>query len=318
MRGLCTGVGRHDGQLHLEIRSGDGDEQLYDLIAGREFTFETAGARRCIGFRRPDDNALVPCPNSITDLGRPQCDDCLTAAFILPCLLCAGERCGNPLRRGSCVRPANHITYLASFGPGIIKVGVARWERRLERLIEQGARTAIAIARDDGQQVRRLETHIKKHIKVRQNTRDGIVNALIPDRLAPTSKLWAYTQASGQMTAHDGGESRQQQEIAALRAELMDVLVSAVKPRVRAQWLSPAEALDLPPLPFLSQEPRLLQVRPHDRMRATLVAVLGQTLLLDADTGEQLAMDAGSLVGYDLRPLDAHEHGEDQLSLGLL
>src|SRR5690606_17361353 len=109
-----------------------------------------------------------------------QCPECFQRAVILPCLRCDGERCRNPARRPSCVRPKNHALYLCAFGPGAIKVGVARWSRRAHRVAEQGAREALIVARDDGQMIRRYE---------RMVARSGI-----PDRLQPAERLRALAE----------------------------------------------------------------------------------------------------------------------------
>jgi hypothetical protein len=225
--------------------------------------------------------------------------------------------CSNALRRDRCVVADNHVTYLASFGPGIVKIGVARWNRRVERLAEQGARAAIILARDDGQQVRRLETFVKRHIKVRQLTRDGLKDALIPDRLAPTTKLWAYTKRAVAQMDGESDEAHHARETEMLLQELERIASHEIRPRFDAKWTGEKDMVDLPRFALPAREPRLMSLRPHDRVRGTITSICGETIILNSDTGETVAMDAGSLVGYPLRSLTDSEHGEGQLSMSL-
>src|ERR1035437_9835934 len=161
MDGHLTGVGWREKKLNFELRTPDDKKSLVAVSVGDEVAIEVTRERSCIGYRAPDSGSLTPCPHGEKSISASQCLDCLTDAHILPCLRCTGERCANPLRRGDCVQPENHAVYLAAFGPGIFKVGVARWERRFERLAEQGARLALIVARDDGQQVRRVESQFR-------------------------------------------------------------------------------------------------------------------------------------------------------------
>jgi hypothetical protein len=287
MNGHCTGVGWSDGQLNFELLDVDGEKRLVAISVGSEFAVQLLGERRCIGFRAPDAESLVPCPEKMSEISGSQCPDCFEKQQILPCLRCNGDRCSNPARRVSCVQPHNHAVYLASFGPGVVKVGVARWHRRFERLAEQGARAAIIIARDDGQQVRRVESQFRF--------------AKIVDRVQASEKLRAYTQA--------GTPEK-------LREELLTVF-AMTKFRIIGQWLKEAEVVELPAIPLLDAAPRLLPPRAGFRIRGEVTAVCGQLLLIAADTGETVALEATSLVGYDVRALTSSEQGEGQMVLAL-
>jgi hypothetical protein len=285
MEGLCTGVGIHDGEFHLEIRAQE--KELYPLQVGKAFGLELTERRACIGFRSPGSTSLEPCPDDIKGISANQCDACLERAQMLPCLRCTGERCMNPARRSDCVQPKNHAVYLASFGPGVLKVGVARWLRRNERVREQGSRAGIIIARDDGQLVRRIESQIKKY---------GI-----RDRIAPTEKLRALTQVA-----------QQEQLIDELREEL-----AMIKTRVRGAWLDQVETVALEEAPLLQSTPRLVQPESGLRIKGQITDIIGQILLVSADTGETVALEAPSLVGYQLRELALDEIGEGQLALSI-
>lgn len=278
--GLCTGVGLREDVLNLEVRS-DSNKPLWPLEKGDSLALSLDSSRSCIGSRPPGAKSLIPCPDDIQGISSTQCPECFEKAKILPCLRCTGDRCTNPSRRETCVRPDNHAVYLAAFAPDLIKVGVARWSRRQERLAEQGAIAGIIIARDDGQQVRRVETQIRK--------------TGIPDRIAPTIKLQALTQKYNQN-------------------DLFDILEQArihLKHRIRAEWLDQPEQLDFG-LPIVrNQPPRLLS--PHEglTLRGDIEEILGRTLIIGADVGETVALESQTLVGYHLRSL-----GEEEKAIG--
>jgi hypothetical protein len=283
MDGLITGAGLRDGRLHLELRA-EQDKPLFELDPGDALAFAVNSTRTCIGARPPGASSLAPCPYQATHLNASQCDQCFASALMLPCLRCTGERCNNPARRSDCVRPENHAVYLASFGLGILKVGVARWERRFERLAEQGARAALIIARDDGQQVRRLEAQLRR--------------AGIRDRIPPQEKLRALTRVAS---------------VTELERELQQAL-ETTKLRTIGRWIEP-EGVSLPPAPLLKAQPRLLTPNKDFRLRGRIVAVIGQTLIIDSDTGEQVALEVTSLIGYQSRSLSEQEAGAGQLAM---
>jgi hypothetical protein len=284
---LCVGLRRSDDELVLEVREDDGSGRDLTIRAGDEVAFELAGERECVGYRPPGGGQLIACPQHATAVASSQCQDCFAAAKILPCLRCNGERCHNPARRPACVQADNHATYLASFAPRMWKVGVARWERRRERLIEQGARAAIIIARDDGQNARRVEVQLR---------RIGI-----PDRYAPSEKLRALTLAG------EPGE---------LAAELEEMW-ARTRPRVLGNLLDRVEVVQLPRLPKLAAQPRILRPQPGLRLRGTVEALAGQSIIAAADNAESVALDLPSLVGFRIRQLAEGEAGAGQLALRL-
>ena len=290
---LCISLGRRDEALSLELRGDDGHFTL-TLDAGGELAVELSGQRRCIGHRPPGSGTLVACPNQRTGTSSNQCPDCFAASMMLPCLRCEGDRCQNPKRRVACVQPDNHAVYLAAFAPGVYKVGVARWERRRERLVEQGARAAVIVGRDDGQQARRVEAQIKRLV-------DDEGNQLIPDKRTFHEKLTLLTVAGDRPQLED---------------ELRRVW-PLIRPRLRGRFLDEIETVDLPEAPLLDCPPRVVSAHADLRVRGVIEAVCGQTLLIDSDSGERVALDAGGLVGYALRPLAADEVGVGQLVLAV-
>ena len=282
MDGFCTGSGWRDDRLFLELR--EGDEKLLPIEQGQELAFRVEGLRSCVGYRPPTDHHLLPCPDQKAGIKASQCPECFTRAAILPCLRCDGDRCRNPERRGSCVQPENHAVYLAAFGPGLHKVGVARWGRRRERVLEQGARAALIIARDDGQMVRRLE--------------QSIARIGIPDRIPHGEKISALTEH---------GEPGQ------LAEELLSRL-AGIRHRVRGQWLDLAELLEIPEFPALEHRP--IELPAEDlAVRGQVERIIGQTIILRREGNELVAIEATSLHGYQLRSLRPDEGSSGQASL---
>lgn len=260
---------------------------LQAIRDGEEIGFRVVSARRCIGYRPPGAESLFPCPDEVRGISASQCEECFKRAKILPCLRCDGEMCRNPVRRPSCVRPDNHAVYLASFGHGILKVGVARWERRFDRVAEQGARAALVIARDDGQIVRRVEQTIRR--------------LGIPDRVSTGVKLGALTQVGRRPE---------------LEAELLDA-VTGLRRRLRAKWLDEPEVVELASPRVLPHRPRLLSPEAGLAVKGTVRHTIGKLVIIDSDADELVAIDVGSLDGYELAPLSEAEHGSGQMALAL-
>lgn len=282
MKGLCTGSGWHEGEFSLEIR---GEDKVRNPFKVEEtLSFVTDGPRACVGYRPPRETAsLLPCPEEAE--GKAQCENCFRRAEILPCLRCDGERCRNPERRSSCVQPDNHAVYLASFGKDMLKVGVARWTRREERIREQGAPLALIIARDDGQMVRRVETAITK--------------LGIPDRYASSQKLSALS------------EWRWEEDD--LREELFSAL-ALIRHRIRAPWVDEPEIISFGNALRLDYRPPLLKAEAGTVVRGVLRGIQGQLLFIEGDEGI-FALEAGSLHGYHLRPAAEGEEIAGQTSL---
>lgn len=183
------------------------------------------------------------------------------------------------------MQPDNHAVYLASFGRGMLKVGVARWTRREERIREQGAPLALIVARDDGQMVRRTETAITK--------------LGIPDRYTSSQKLGALAGAK-----FDQGE---------LLEELFSEL-ALVRHRVRAPWIDEPEIISFE-TPFnLSYRPPLVQAADSLVVRGQLQDIQGQLLFIENDQG-LFALEANSLQGYRIRPAEEGEEIAGQTSL---
>ena len=128
---------------------------LVSLKPGETINFAVSEQRWCVGFDDPQGE-LGPGPDGALSQSGGRCDKCTEKTRILPCLRCIGANCGNPARRSKCVF-SDHYVYLACYSQELFKVGVTRVERLENRICEQGAWGAIAIAAAGGQEVRRLE-----------------------------------------------------------------------------------------------------------------------------------------------------------------
>lgn len=284
---LWTGVGYHEEQLHAELRLDDGSKQQVP-VSGK-LLMATDGVRHCIGARPPGASSLQPCPDNMTNVSGTQCDRCFTSSVILPCLRCNGERCANPARRNDCVQPENHAVYLAAFANGVLKVGVARWGRRWERLREQGARQALIVARDDGQLARRTEKQIQK--------------CGIPDRLSFSERLTCLSDEP-------------QPEV--LWSQLERALEGVQRRVMRAKWLEEPERMVLPSLPVVPYHPQTWHIHGDTKMRDTITGVAGQILLTRSENDVLKAFDCGQLVGYRWRPIEDDEIVEEQMQMSLI
>lgn len=289
---MITGVG-HDGDSPtLELRSrSDPDDKQVRAVSDR-LDLLICGTRHCIGYRAPGAETLEACPDGNETDRASQCPECAELAQMRACHRCNGLRCSNPARRDTCVVADNHAAYLAAFAPGVIKVGVGRWNRRRMRVLEQGARAAIVIARDDGQQIRRLES--------------AIALRGIPDRLAPGERL----RALGVDSDPD-----------ALRDDLEQVAAGFRRRLPWAKWLRPTETLELPALPVFPASSRLLRPAPGEPLVGEVSALAGQFLILERSDAP-VAIELSSLVGYPVREVGRGEHhdpnpGEYQTALAI-
>lgn len=266
---LITGIGHDGDRPNLELRALD-ESGLKDIRPLPEtLAFTLSGARRCIGYRAPGASSLESCPDEVLTSRASQCDACREKAVIIPCLHCTGLRCGNPERRPTCVQPANHALYLASFGLGRIKVGVSHWERRHLRVLERGAQAGLIIARDDGQQIRRLESTIHAF---------GIPDKVTVGEVLDGVGLGEPVELLDQL----------HQVTARLRLRL-----------VSEQWLDPFEEVDLPLRPVFPRRPNVLRAHPGEALDGPVFGIYGQTVVFERDGGLR-AIDLSSLVGYPI------------------
>lgn len=249
-------------------------------LIGDTIAWRLSGARRCIGYRAPSSPSLLPCPDSNEGLGG-QCEACLDRSKILPCLRCRGDICRNPARSTVCIQDGNHAVYLASFGHGQVKVGVAAWSRRHERLAEQGARAGLIVGRSDGLRARRMEHSIN---------RSGI-----PDRMS---------------LAQHASALRDPATDAELVAELTQV-AEGLKLRMGIlPWVGFEQVtMNVTPITDAIAMP----VEPGSSMHGTVLSHAGSIVTIERADGSHIVTDLKAIVGYELLPLDYVDPFEQRL-----
>jgi hypothetical protein len=304
LSGLCIGASYTPAGIRLYLAEGSRSRSVL-LSVGSELAFKASEQRFCVGYRIP--GARHACPDGAVAVSGPSCEACLTRSGLVPCMRCVGERCSAPLWRASCV-PKPTIVYLASFGgrrgAGWMKVGVALESRAALRLSEQGARAALVVARADGLEARRLERQIElldagKH--GRRNA-DGSEARRVRDRLHQQQRLAAWKEPA---------------DVVILRAELRQKLDDELRRRIASPyWLPTPVELELPELPQLGVDVRGVAAAGLS-LRGKVSALYGKTLVVAADTGETVALDANALTGYRLTSLEPGELGQAQLALAL-
>lgn len=101
-----------------------------------------------------------PCPDHHASRG--QCDACRRREGFATCIRCDGHACKRlaPAQESFC--RSEHVLYLAWFGSGHVKAGVAASVRYPDRLDEQGPVAALVAARGPGPSVKRLEASLHR------------------------------------------------------------------------------------------------------------------------------------------------------------
>lgn len=88
------------------------------------------------------------------------CKECNKLTGFNLCLYCKGDKCLSKSKNAVEFCRKKHVVYLAYFSGDRLKVGTAVYERRFERLLEQGALYSIFIAIADGRTVRAIEASV--------------------------------------------------------------------------------------------------------------------------------------------------------------
>jgi hypothetical protein len=306
LNGFCTGAWWQPGAIAVNFRTDAGDDVAVSREPGVELELAISDDRFCSGYRLPLQPVTIPCPHKAVASQGTQCEDCFKRTDLLHCMRCKGERCMSKQWWPDCKPAGSHAVYLANYanGPGFMKIGVAKWDRRVERVSEQGAREALIIARADGLEARRLEAAIDR-MDAKKRGIEGITPAdqrRIKDRLTQSQRLAAWQTPSDRDLL-----------LGELYRRLAEIHRRIVNPFFLK--IDDIEELDLPELPTLNPSPRMLHQLGGMKIRGTVDSIYAETLIIDADSGERLALDVKSLRGYKIRPLAQDEDPEDQLAL---
>lgn len=141
----------------------------------RVIEWQIQPGRSCIGSvtyhksssAHPFAGKWKPCPENAPAIQGKHCPQCAQATELHPCIICNGSICrADPQRQQTCATQTSYV-YLASFGPKLLKVGVAHHSRIPKRWIEQGANLATRLLETNGREARRYETLIHDTFNVR-------------------------------------------------------------------------------------------------------------------------------------------------------
>ena len=164
-------------------------------IRQQEICLQQPATRYCTGTYDTAAKKYIPCPHR--RLVKPpyqNCYPCFEAIGFNPAFYNVPQE-QLSLRQQAYNREP-HCTYLAYFGPGIIKVGIARHARVQKRWLEQGARAAVVLqVTPDAYQARELEERISTALR-------------IPERITNTQKKqlinipYSFSQATAVLSQH--------------------------------------------------------------------------------------------------------------------
>ncbi|NYI72006.1 hypothetical protein GGQ54_002566 [Naumannella cuiyingiana] len=173
--------------------------------AGKQHEFALPGARLayrmldevrwCLG-RRDAAGTDLPCPDRAPAVRGNRCERCEAADPFRWLHIVHRSAFVDPVLREQVMRP--HWLYVASFGPGLHKVGTAVDERRWRRVAEQGALVAGYVALvADGLEVRRLEDLVSAETDLGQVVRPSAKAAALAAGATPDQTRAAHTERIG-------------------------------------------------------------------------------------------------------------------------
>ena len=126
-----------------------------NIWIGDEISIEVCSDVRCAG--SVENGQYRSCPKA--SIGRPKCEYCRVREGNFVVTAFDGFN-HEHITDGDLARISGpHVVYLALFGHDLVKIGVARIERKILRQIEQGAHFTLFIAKTpDGIAARQIET----------------------------------------------------------------------------------------------------------------------------------------------------------------
>jgi hypothetical protein len=261
----------------------DGYYQTW-LKPGSALSFEVQRGRYCVGYTTaaPKDasrsirieawKAFAPCSFNARIHKGIKCPTCYETDAVKACLICDGSEClADPERQEHCHR-ATAFTYLATFDPYKVKVGVAHGSRLPQRWIEQGANLAKRIVVGNGIQVRKIETLIHQALDV--------LTGLRADEKIDT--LWRHQPA------------REAQALHRVEATIRDRFPDFP---FYEDSLHDLDAVYR--LPALHRRPITLKIKRNLRITGTILGVKGPLLLVSLD-GSPYVLNLKRLIGRSI------------------
>lgn len=132
---------------------------FYEIDALGEINWRRLENKFCTGYYDWQRMQFMPCDRRIdlTHTGYSSCKNCDDLTGSRSCVMCWGDVCRTKNAAVLQLCQSEHVLYLACFPQGKIKVGVTRYARRFERMLEQGAIYFLFVAVDNGKEIRKLE-----------------------------------------------------------------------------------------------------------------------------------------------------------------
>lgn len=144
-------------------------------IQQQTLSLQPLATRHCTGTYDAVSKKYIPCPyRRQVNAPYQNCYSCFEGIGFNPAFYHVSQEQLSARQQAYNQEP--HCTYLAYFGPGVIKVGIARHARMQKRWLEQGARAAVVLQiTPDAYQARELEERISNTFR-------------IPERITSTQK----------------------------------------------------------------------------------------------------------------------------------
>lgn len=154
---VLAGYGFDEAGPYLSLNHLDQKQQRRYAVQGKTFSLSRFPRRRCVGRFDLETGLRSVCPLEVEllpDTKDDMCPACQEATGFNPSFYYADSV--SPQQRAYNLTP--HFVYLAYFAPHSVKAGITAEMRGINRLLEQGARSARVVGRfADAYQARELE-----------------------------------------------------------------------------------------------------------------------------------------------------------------
>lgn len=172
------------------VRKDKDSDKEFSIILNKnqKLSIEITGDKYCPGYYHPIKNLRYNCPFSkkILNKNKSQCSYCFKkgGGFVAS----TGTKGNIDKEIEAFILNSPHYLYLNLFPNNIIKVGVTREQRYLNRILEQGAIATLFIAKSNGESIRDLEKEISLKFglpeKIGYNLKLQILNYQISENRA--------------------------------------------------------------------------------------------------------------------------------------
>lgn len=261
-----------DNKPFVECQVGDKIErhELFEQDLSLEFDFSV---KYCTGWVDFENRCSQICPDHATvDEKYENCLKCRDKTGFNP----AFYNVSSVSVQQEKINQNPHFVYLAYFAPNVIKVGISQEERRIRRLLEQGARLAI-----------KLETFssalIARQYEAKISKLDGIVETLPVSKKTELIKQ-AFNRADGERE---------------LRQKLLEI-EQKIGVSFPKSELIPCEDYFQTAGVNLS---RVVLMKNYSQLVGHVRSVIGSIVITDYD-GQLLAYNIKKLIGYRAQKVD--------------